>query len=100
MLVEKRSARERAEFSKSCNLTGCWSGRNFLIMRTDLGLRPWAVRKTSGTVFPIRTSRLVNNMYIMLTECFEHFPSNKNSRIFKTGANEIYPGKFAESEYC
>ena len=33
----------------------------------------------------------------MLTECFEHFPSNKNSRMFKKGANEIYLGKIAEN---
>ena len=33
----------------------------------------------------------------MFTECFELFPSNKNSRMFKTGANEIYLGKFGEN---
>ena len=33
----------------------------------------------------------------MFTECFEIFPSNENSRMFKTGANEIYLGKFGEN---
>ena len=31
------SARERAEFNKSCNLIGSWSGRNFLIRTSTAG---------------------------------------------------------------
>ena len=31
------SARERAEFNKSCNLIGSWSGRNFLIRTATAG---------------------------------------------------------------
>ena len=31
------SARERAEFNKSCNLIGSWSGRNFLIRIATAG---------------------------------------------------------------
>ena len=31
------SARERAEFNKSCNLIGSWSGQNFLIRSATAG---------------------------------------------------------------
>jgi len=31
------SARERAEFNKSCNLIGSWSERNFLIRTATAG---------------------------------------------------------------
>lgn len=35
-----------------------------LVLSTALGLRPWAILKTSGTVFfPIWILRLVNNLF-------------------------------------
>ena len=43
-----------------------WEKTVPLVLSTALGLRPRAVLKTSGTVFPIRTSRPVNNIYISL----------------------------------
>ena len=41
-----------------------------LVLSTALGLRHRAVLKTAGTVFPIRTSRPVNNIIIYLIYLF------------------------------
>ena len=52
-----------------------WEKTVPLVLSTALCLRPRAVLKTSGTVFPIRTSRPVNKIYISIVALSGEFRS-------------------------
>ncbi len=62
------------------------------VLKTSLALRARAVFKTSGTVFLIRTSQPVNNIYISFLKCFQVFC---NPIIHNLNTSNFYSTSYA-----